>query len=74
MALFASALFAIAFCIAIATIFGTLMPARERIARLLRHGPETVLDPLPPVRLTSRRGVIRQRGLTVEAVPLRAAA
>ncbi|MEP9401204.1 hypothetical protein [Sphingomonas sp. VNH70] len=74
MALFASALFAFAFLIAVATIVGTLLPARERIARLLRSGPETTLEPLPPVRLTSRRGVIRQRGFSPEAAPLRVAA
>ncbi len=74
MALFASVLFAIAFCIAVATIVGTLMPARDRILHLLRNGPQATLDPLPPVRLTSRRGVIRQRGVTAEAVAFRAAA
>ncbi len=74
MALFASLVFVVAFCIALATIIGTLAPARGRIVRLLRDGPQTTLGPLPAVRLTSRRGVIRQRGITAGATPLRAAA
>ncbi|MDJ0276588.1 hypothetical protein QLH51_07260 [Sphingomonas sp. 2R-10] len=74
MALFVSALFAFAFIVVIATLVGTLLPARDRILRLLLRGPEWTIDPLPPVHLTSRRGVIRQRVVTVAAQPLRAAA
>ncbi len=74
MALFVSALFAFAFVVAIATLIGTLLPAKDRILRLLLRGPEWTIDPLPPVRLTSRRGVIRQRSVTPVAQPLRAAA
>ena len=74
MALLVSALFAFGFITAMATIIATMLPARDRILRLLRHGPEWTIDPLPPVHLTSRRGVIRQRAVTVAAQPLRAAA
>jgi hypothetical protein len=74
MALFVSALFAFAFVVAVATLVGTLLPAKDRLLRLLLRGPEWTIDPLPPVRLTSRRGVIRQRSVTVSAQPLRAAA
>ncbi len=74
MALFVSALFVVAFFVAIATIIGTLVPAKDRILRLLLRGPEWTIDPLPPVHLTSRRGVIRQRSVTLAAQPLRAAA
>ncbi|WP_156356223.1 hypothetical protein [Sphingomonas sp. Leaf22] len=74
MALFAYALFAAAFLIAMGTIVATILPASDRILRLLRRGPEWSIDPLPPVRLTSRRGVIRQRVVTVAPRPLRAAA
>ncbi|KQM28358.1 MULTISPECIES: hypothetical protein [unclassified Sphingomonas] len=74
MALLVSALFAAGFVIAVATIFATVLPAKDRILRLLMRGPEWTIDPLPPVHLTSRRGVIRQRPITVVAQPLRAAA
>ncbi len=75
MALFASLVFAIAFFIAIAAIVGTILPARDRILELLRQGSvQPAFDPLPAVRLTSRRGVIRQRAVTLGAQPLRAAA
>lgn len=74
MALLVSALFAFGFIVAMATIIGTILPAKGRILRLLRHGPEWTIDPLPPVHLTSRRGVIGQRPVTVAARPLRAAA
>jgi hypothetical protein len=74
MALFAYTLFAVAFLVAMGTIVLTILPASERILRLLRRGPEWTIDPLPPVRLTSRRGVIRQRAATVASQPLRAAA
>ena len=74
MALLVSALFAFGFVVAMATIFATILPAKDRILRLLRGGPEWTIDPLPPVRLTSRRGVIRQRPVTAAAQPLRAAA
>ncbi|WP_230769893.1 hypothetical protein [Sphingomonas sp. Leaf4] len=75
MALFASLVFAIAFFIAIGAIVGTILPARGRIIDLLRQGSgQTMVDPLPSVRLTSRRGVIRQRAVTPAAVRLRAAA
>lgn len=74
MALLVSTLFAFGFVTAMATIIATMLPARDRILRLLRHGPEWTIDPLPPVHLTSRRGVIRQRAVTVAAQPLRAAA
>jgi len=74
MALFAYALFAAAFLIAMGTIFATILPASDRIRRLLRRGPEWTIDPLPPVRLISRRGVIRQRVATAVPQPLRAAA
>ena len=74
MALFVSTLFAFAFFVAMATIIGTLLPAKDRILRLLSRGPEWTIDPLPPVRLTSRRGVIRQRSVTPAVQPLRAAA
>ncbi len=75
MALFASLVFAVAFFVAIATIVGTVLPARTRILELLRQGSTPpVFEPLPPVRLTSRRGVMRQRAVTAEAVSLRAAA
>ncbi len=74
MALFVSELFVVAFFVAVATIIGTLVPAKDRILRLLLRGPEWTIDPLPPVQLTSRRGVIRQRSVTLAAQPLRAAA
>ncbi|MFD1033405.1 hypothetical protein ACFQ15_01940 [Sphingomonas hankookensis] len=74
MALFVSALFAFAFVVAIATVIGTLLPAKDRILRLLLRGPEWTIESLPPVRLTSRRGVIRQRSVTPAAQSLRAAA
>lgn len=74
MALFAYALFAAAFLIAAGTIVATILPANGRILRLLRQGPEWTIDPLPPVRLTSRRGVIRQRAVTAAPQPLRVAA
>ncbi len=75
MALFASLVFAVAFFVAMATIVGTILPARARILELLRQGSgERSFEPLPPVRLTSRRGVIRQRAVTREVAPLRAAA
>ena len=74
MALFASTLFAAGFLIAMGTIVVTVLPATDRIWRLLRRGPEWTIDPLPPVRLTSRRGVIRQRVVTVAPQPLRAVA
>lgn len=74
MALFAYALFAAAFLIAMGTIVATILPASDRILRLLRRGPEWTIDPLPPVHLTSRRGVIRQRVATAVPQPLRAAA
>jgi len=74
MALFAYTLFAAGFLIAVGTIVVTILPATDRIWRLLRLGPEWTIDPLPPVRLTSRRGVIRQRVVTVAPQPLRAVA
>lgn len=74
MALLVSALFAFGFVVALATIVATILPAKDRIVRLLRRGPEWTIDPLPPVHLTSRRGVIRQRAATAAAQPLRAAA
>lgn len=74
MALLVSALFAFGFVVAVATIFATIVPAKDRILRLLLRGPEWTIDPLPPVRLTSRRGLIRQRAVTTAAQPLRAAA
>jgi hypothetical protein len=74
MALFASVLFAATFLVAIGTIFTTILPAHGRILRLLRQGPEWTIDPLPPVRLSSRRGVIRQRQATLVAQPIRVAA
>lgn len=74
MALFVSAVFAFAFFVAIGAIFATVIPAKDRILRMLRQGPEWTIDPLPPVRLTSRRGVIRQRIATIEPQPLRVAA
>lgn len=74
MALFAYTLFAAAFLIAMGTIVATILPASDRILRLLRRGPEWTIDPLPPVRLTSRRGVIRQRAVTPASQLLRAAA
>ncbi len=70
MALFASILFVFAFLVAVGAIVGTVLPARQRILQLLRHGPETTIDPLPPVRLSSRRGVIRQRTITGVAAPV----
>lgn len=74
MALLVSALFAFGFVVALATIVATILPAKDRILRLLQRGPEWTIDPLPPVHLTSRRGVIRQRPATTAAQPLRAAA
>ncbi len=74
MALLASVMFAFAFLVAFGAIVGTILPARERILRLLLAGPEWTVEPLPPVRLTSRRGVIHQRAVTPSTVPLRAAA
>ncbi len=74
MALLVSALFAFGFIVAMGTIVATILPAKDRILRLLRRGPEWTIDPLPPVHLTSRRGVIRQRPVTAAAQPLRAAA
>lgn len=74
MALFAYTLFAAAFLIAMGTIIVTILPATDRILRLLRRGPEWTIDPLPPVHLTSRRGLIRQRTVTIASQPLRAAA
>lgn len=74
MALFAYTLFAAGFMVAMGAIVVTILPARDRILRLLRRGPEWTIDPLPPVRLTSRRGVIRQRPATAVPQPLRAAA
>ncbi len=74
MALFVSAVFAFAFIVAIGTIVATLLPAKDRILRILRQGPEWTIDPLPPVRLTSHRGVIRQRPVTAGPQPLRVAA
>lgn len=74
MALLAYTLFAAAFLIAIGTIVATIAPATDRILRLLRDGPDWTIDPLPPVQLTSRRGVIRQRAVMGAVQPLRAAA
>ncbi len=74
MALLASAAFAFAFLVAFGAIVGTILPARHRVLHLLRTGPVATAEPLPTVRLTSRRGVIRQRAVMVAAVPLRAAA
>lgn len=74
MALLVSALFAFGFMVAFATIVGTVVPAKDRILRLLLRGPEWTVDPLPSVRLTSRRGMIRQRAATAVAQPYRVAA
>lgn len=69
--LFASLLFALTLAVAISTIVATVAPQWQRIARLLRHGPEVPMERLPAVRLSSRRNLIRQRAT---ARPLRAAA
>ncbi|MEH3039043.1 MAG: hypothetical protein PGN21_03090 [Sphingomonas paucimobilis] len=74
MALLVSALFAFGFIVAMGAIVATILPAKDRILRLLLRGPEWTIDPLPPVHLTSRRGVVRQRAVTAAAQPLRAAA
>lgn len=65
MNLFASLLFAIALAVSLSTIFVTVLPARRRILTLLRDGPQVLPQVLPSVRLTSRRGVIRQQPATV---------
>lgn len=62
--LFASLLFALTLSVAISTIVATVAPQWQRIVRLLRYGPESPIERLPEVRLTSRRNVIRQRAAT----------
>lgn len=74
MALLSSLLFAITFVIAVGTILATLWPARARIVHVLRQGSGTVMAPLPAVRLTSHRGIIRQRGIALMPLPTRVAA
>lgn len=73
MALMTSLLFAGGFIVAAWSIIATLLPARDRIRRLLKSGPEWTIDPLPPVRLTSRRGIIRD-GSAVPVIQTRRAA
>ena len=67
----AIATLALTLAVAISTIVATVAPQWQRIARLLRHGPEVPMERLPAVRLSSRRNLIRQRAM---ARTLRAAA
>ena len=71
-ALLTSLLFALALAASLSTIVASILPQRRRIWALLTQGPEVPVQALATVRLSSRRGLVRQRPAAAPA--LRAAA
>ena len=68
-----SLVFAGGLVVAMWSILATVLPAHRRIWKLLVDGAPMAAEPLPAVRLTSRRGVVRQRVATPALAPRAAA-